>query len=137
MFFIFSTPTSSIRYEEVDPLTARANRMIDMLTEENRKLRDELRVYNRKVSRLQKFEFEIQKVHEAYESLVKSSQKREKLESIMKKKLKEELRKLQATNKQLQGEPFLFFTRWNLVSHVYTTYNLIELPCQTSKLFQM
>lgn len=111
MFFIFSTPTSSIRYEEVDPLTARANRMIDMLTEENRKLRDELRVYNRKVSRLQKFEFEIQKVHEAYESLVKSSQKREKLESIMKKKLKEELRKLQATNKQLQGEPFLFFTR--------------------------
>ncbi|XP_056004959.1 angiomotin-like protein 1 isoform X2 [Ostrea edulis] len=99
-----STPTSSIRYEEVDPLTARANRMIDMLTEENRKLRDELRVYNRKVSRLQKFEFEIQKVHEAYESLVKSSQKREKLESIMKKKLKEELRKLQATNKQLQEQ---------------------------------
>jgi 23S rRNA pseudoU1915 N3-methylase RlmH len=83
--------------------------MIDMLTEENRKLRDELSVYNRKVSRLQKFEFEIQKVHEAYESLVKSSQKREKLESIMKKKLKEELIKLQATNKKLQGETFNFY----------------------------
>lgn len=78
--------------------------MIDMLTEENRKLRDELTVFNRKVSRLQKFEYEIQKVHEAYESLVKSSQKREKLEAIMKKKLKEELMKLQATNKQLQGK---------------------------------
>lgn len=78
--------------------------MIDMLTEENRKLRDELTVFNRKVSRLQKFEYEIQKVHEAYESLVKSSQKREKLEAIMKKKLKEELTKLQATNKQLQGK---------------------------------
>lgn len=99
-----STPTSSIRYEDVDPLTARANKMIDMLTEENRKLRDELTVFNRKVSRLQKFEYEIQKVHEAYESLVKSSQKREKLEAIMKKKLKEELTKLQATNKQLQEQ---------------------------------
>ncbi|XP_061184323.1 angiomotin-like isoform X2 [Saccostrea echinata] len=99
-----STPTSSIRYEEMDPLTARANKMIDMLTEENRKLRDELNVYYKKVSRLQKFEFEIQKVHEAYESLVKSSQKREKLEAIMKKKLKEELTKLQATNKQLQEQ---------------------------------
>lgn len=102
--FLYSTPTSSIRYvEEIDPVTARANKMIDMLTEENRKLRDELTVFNRKVSRLQKFEFEIQKVHEAYEALVKSSQKREKLEAIMKKKLKEELTKLQGTNKQLQG----------------------------------
>lgn len=100
-----STPTSSIRYvEEIDPVTARANKMIDMLTEENRKLRDELTVFNRKVSRLQKFEFEIQKVHEAYEALVKSSQKREKLEAIMKKKLKEELTKLQGTNKQLQEQ---------------------------------
>ena len=100
-----------MRYEEspYDPLTARANKMIDMLTEENRKLRDELTVFNRKVSRLQKFEIEIQRVHEAYEGLVRSSKKREQLELIMKKRLEDEIRKLQTKNKQLQGEPCLIY----------------------------
>ena len=58
----------------------------------------------RKVSKLQKFELEIQKVHEAYESLVKSSQKREKLEAALKAKLEEEVKKLKTSNQQLTGE---------------------------------
>ncbi|KAK3095196.1 hypothetical protein FSP39_011357 [Pinctada imbricata] len=101
-----STPTASMRYEEspYDPLTERANKMIDMLTDENRKLREELNIFNRKVSRLQKFELEIQKVHEAYEGLVRSSKKREQLELIMKKRLEEEIKKLQTKNKQLQEQ---------------------------------
>lgn len=50
------------------------------------------------------FELEIQKVHDAYESLVKSSKKRERLESLMKKKLEEEVKKLSSENKQLKGK---------------------------------
>lgn len=47
---------------------------------------------------------EIQKVHEAYESLVQSSQKREKLERMMKKRLEDEIRKLLTQNKTLKGK---------------------------------
>ena len=49
------------------------------------------------------FEAEIQKVHEAYESLVKSSQKRERLEAALKMKLEEEVRKLRLHNEELKG----------------------------------
>nr|KAG5701426.1 hypothetical protein BaRGS_032758 [Batillaria attramentaria] len=43
-----------------------------------------------------KFELEIEKVHKAYEDLVKSSQKRERLEAALKSKLEEEVRKKDA-----------------------------------------
>ena len=47
------------------------------------------------------FELEIQKVHEAYEALVKSSKKREYLEQVMKKRLEEELKTVQQQNESL------------------------------------
>lgn len=95
-----STPVAN-RLEDID-IAARATKMVDMLSDENKKLRDELSAYSKKVSKLQKFELEIQKVHDAYESLVKSSKKRERLESLMKKKLEEEVKKLSSENKQLK-----------------------------------
>ena len=47
------------------------------------------------------FELEIQKVHEAYESLVKSSKKREYLEQVMKKRLEEDLKSARQQNESL------------------------------------
>lgn len=50
------------------------------------------------------FELEIQRVHESYESLVKSSQKRERLEGALKMRMEEEIKKLKAENRQLKGK---------------------------------
>lgn len=47
------------------------------------------------------FELEIQKIHENYESLVKSSRKREQLEVAMKKRLEDELKKVKTINTSL------------------------------------
>ncbi|XP_067669621.1 angiomotin-like isoform X2 [Haliotis asinina] len=101
----FSTAgLSHTQNEEVDHLAiaARTTQVIEMLSEENRRLRDELEVNYKKVSKLQKFEFEIQKVHEAYESLVKSSEKRERLEATLKKRLEDELKKARAENTDIR-----------------------------------
>ncbi|XP_041358557.1 angiomotin-like isoform X2 [Gigantopelta aegis] len=97
---------SDPRTEEFDQaaMAARTTQMIEMLSEENRALREELNVYYKKVSKLQKFELEIQKVHDAYESLVKSSQKRERLELTMKKRMEEEINKLKTKNNQLREQ---------------------------------
>lgn len=82
----------------------RTEHVVSLLTEENQRLREELNSCYKKVSKLQKFELEIEKVHEAYESLVKSSQKREKLEAALKSKLEEEVRKLRQQNEDLRAE---------------------------------
>ncbi|KAL3846484.1 hypothetical protein ACJMK2_017471 [Sinanodonta woodiana] len=89
---------------DLDQIAAQATRMVEMLSEENKGLREKLNAYDKKVSKLQKFEMEIQKVHEAYESLVKSSQKRERLEALMKKKLEDEVKKLQQQNTELKEQ---------------------------------
>lgn len=57
------------------------------------------------------FELEIQKVHESYESLVHSSQKRERLERIMKLRLEDEIKKLQAQNRIYRGKLYKFNIR--------------------------
>lgn len=86
------------RIQEYDNIALQATRMVEVLTEENKGLREKLAIYDKKVSKLQKFELEIQKVHEAYEALVKSSKKREYLEQVMKKRLEEELKMVQQQN---------------------------------------
>lgn len=52
---------------------------------------------------------EIQKVHKAYEDLVHSSEKRERLERSMRSRLEIEIRRLQEHNKELRGNIFLFY----------------------------
>ena len=99
-----SRQRSPVASDDCSVLTASTAKMLNMLTEENKKLREELNNYFRKVSKLQKFELEIQKVHEDYESLVQSSAKREKLEALRKKRYEEEIRKLLKSNKQLQDK---------------------------------
>ncbi|XP_018556392.1 angiomotin isoform X2 [Lates calcarifer] len=81
---------------------ARAHQMVDVLTEENRMLRQEMEACREKVTKLHKLETEIQLVSEAYENLAKSSSKREALEKTMRNKLELEVRRLHDFNRDLR-----------------------------------
>ncbi|XP_062917061.1 angiomotin [Mobula hypostoma] len=87
-----------------DPLAIvlRAQQMVEILSEENRALRQELEGYYDKVAKLQKLEMEIERVSEAYENLVKSSSKKESLEKAMRNKLEGEIRRLHDFNRDLR-----------------------------------
>ncbi|KAM8953613.1 angiomotin isoform 2-T2 [Pelodytes ibericus] len=83
-------------------IVSRAQQMVAVLSEENRSLRQELEGCYDKVARFQKMEMEIQRVSEAYESLVKSSSKRENLEKAMRTKLEGEIRRIHDFNRDLR-----------------------------------
>ncbi|XP_073439069.1 angiomotin-like protein 1 isoform X2 [Dendrobates tinctorius] len=85
-----------------EALVERAHQMVEMLTKENSSLRQHLEICYEKTDKLQKFESEIQKISEAYESLVKSSSKREALDKAMKNKLEGEIRRLHDFNRDLR-----------------------------------
>ncbi|KAG8144319.1 hypothetical protein E2320_012846 [Naja naja] len=88
----------------VDPyvMVSRAQQMVEILSEENKSLRQELDGCYEKVARLQKLETEIQQVSEAYKNLEKSSSKRESLEKTMRNKLECEIRRLHDFNRDLR-----------------------------------
>ncbi|CAB1352457.1 unnamed protein product, partial [Coregonus sp. 'balchen'] len=81
--------------------------MVDMLSEENRLLKQEMEVCCEKVTKLQKLETEITLVSEAYENLAKSSTKREALEKTMRNKLELEVRRLHDFNRDLRDKETL------------------------------
>lgn len=83
-------------------IVSRAQQMVEILSDENRNLRQELDGCYEKVARLQKVETEIQRVSEAYENLVKSSSKREALEKAMRNKLEGEIRRMHDFNRDLR-----------------------------------
>lgn len=83
-------------------MMARAQQMVDTLTDENRMLRQEMESCREKVTKLHKLEMEIQLVSEAYENLAKSSSKREALEKTMRNKLELEVRRLHDFNRDLR-----------------------------------
>ncbi|XP_045393742.1 angiomotin isoform X2 [Lemur catta] len=83
-------------------IVSRAQQMVEILSDENRNLRQELEGCYEKVARLQKVETEIQRVSEAYENLVKSSSKREALEKAMRNKLEGEIRRMHDFNRDLR-----------------------------------
>ncbi|KAJ8348451.1 hypothetical protein SKAU_G00270400 [Synaphobranchus kaupii] len=83
-------------------MVARAQQMVEMLSEENHLLKQEMEMCCDKVAKLQKLETEIQLVSEAYENLVKSSTKREALEKTMRNKLELEMRRLHDFNRDLR-----------------------------------
>uniref|UniRef100_A0A2K5Q575 Angiomotin n=1 Tax=Cebus imitator TaxID=2715852 RepID=A0A2K5Q575_CEBIM len=97
---------SSASYQPMpaDPfaIVSRAQQMVEILSDENRNLRQELEGCYEKVARLQKVETEIQRVSEAYENLVKSSSKRETLEKAMRNKLEGEIRRMHDFNRDLR-----------------------------------
>ncbi|XP_077987370.1 uncharacterized protein LOC144441974 isoform X2 [Glandiceps talaboti] len=87
-----------------EAIANRATQMVEILSEENYSLRQELEIYYQKVSKLQKFEQDVKKVENAYDQLVTSTAKREHLEKAMRAKLESEFRKTQEKNKELRGQ---------------------------------
>ncbi|XP_064808737.1 angiomotin-like 2a [Oncorhynchus masou masou] len=84
-----------------NPSTHNNTGQMDLLRE-NEKLRKELEVYSEKAARLQKLEVEIQRISEAYETLMKGSAKRETLEKTMRSKLESEIKRLHDFNRDLR-----------------------------------
>lgn len=76
----------------------------EVLLRENERLRKELEVYTEKAARLQKLELEIQRISEAYETLMKGSAKRETLEKTMRNKLEAEIKRLHDFNRDLREQ---------------------------------
>uniref|UniRef100_W5KB04 Angiomotin like 2a n=1 Tax=Astyanax mexicanus TaxID=7994 RepID=W5KB04_ASTMX len=78
------------------------NPQMEQLIKENEKLRREVESYSEKAVRLQKLELEIQRISEAYETLMKGSAKRETLEKTMRNKLECEIKRLHDFNRDLR-----------------------------------
>ncbi|XP_068176183.1 angiomotin-like 2a [Antennarius striatus] len=76
----------------------------EVLMRENERLRKELEVYAEKAARLQKLESEIQRISEAYETLMKGSAKRESLEKTMRNKLEAEIKRMHDFNRDLREQ---------------------------------
>ncbi|KAK8404130.1 hypothetical protein O3P69_000295 [Scylla paramamosain] len=76
----------------------------DLLAQENSALKMEVDMYHRKVAKLQRFEMEIVKVHEAHQALVKSSERREQLERLARHKLHAEVKRLTELNADLKDQ---------------------------------
>lgn len=93
----------------VSPLTASPlePNEIELLRIENIYLKKKLDDCLKRVAKLQKFETEIQKVHQIehmYEELMLSAEKKEKLERAARYKLEIEIKRLHQQNKQLKDE---------------------------------
>ncbi|XP_055797120.1 angiomotin-like 2a isoform X2 [Salvelinus fontinalis] len=84
-----------------NPSTHNNTVQMDLLRE-NERLRKELKGYSEKAARLQKLEVEIQRISEAYETLMKGSAKRETLEKTMRNKLDSEIKRLHDFNRDLR-----------------------------------
>ncbi|CAL9695925.1 unnamed protein product [Knipowitschia caucasica] len=76
----------------------------EALLRENERLTRELEVVTEKASRLQKLEGEIQRISEAYDTLMKGSVKRESLEKTMRNKLEAEIKRLHDFNRDLREQ---------------------------------
>ncbi|XP_048454231.1 angiomotin-like protein 1 [Rhincodon typus] len=83
-------------------IVARAQQMVEILSEENRALRLELEDFYERSTKLQKFEMEIWRISEAHENLVKSTTKRETLDKALRNKLEGEIRRLYDFNRDLR-----------------------------------
>ncbi|NXX89452.1 AMOL1 protein, partial [Centropus bengalensis] len=97
------TPLGQQLTPDAFAIVERAQQMVEMLSEENHMLRQELEGYYEKADKLQKFEIEIQRISEAYEGLVKTTTKRESLDKAMRNKLEGEIRRLHDFNRDLRG----------------------------------
>nr|XP_046265150.1 angiomotin-like protein 2b [Scatophagus argus] len=75
---------------------------VELLLMENERLRQELEGHREKTCRIQKLEQEIQRISEAYETLMQGSGKRENLEQTLRRKLVSEIRRLQDFNRDLR-----------------------------------
>ncbi|XP_022624481.1 angiomotin-like 2a [Seriola dumerili] len=75
---------------------------VELLLMENERLRQELEAQREKTGRIHKLEQEIQRISEAYETLMQGSSKRENLEQTLRRRLVAEIRRLQDFNRDLR-----------------------------------
>ncbi|XP_078612655.1 uncharacterized protein LOC144882620 isoform X1 [Branchiostoma floridae x Branchiostoma japonicum] len=101
-------PKKSVRSKEEDVdykvVAYKMQQMVQVLSDENKALREELEVYYKRVEKLQKFEMEIKRITDAHDRLVQSTSKREELEGQMRTKLNTEIKRLQDTNRTLREQ---------------------------------
>ncbi|XP_030056069.1 angiomotin-like protein 1 isoform X2 [Microcaecilia unicolor] len=83
-------------------IVERAQQMVEVLSKDNRMLRQQLEEHYEKTDKLQKFETDIQKISEDYENLVKSTTKKESLDKALRNKLEGEIRRLHDFNRDLR-----------------------------------
>ncbi|XP_036412093.1 angiomotin-like protein 1 isoform X2 [Colossoma macropomum] len=83
-------------------MVSQAQQMLAVLSEENQRLRQEVLTQSEKASKLQRLEAEVGRLSDAYESLVKSSSKRESLDKTMRLRLEGEIRRLHDFNRDLR-----------------------------------
>ncbi|XP_045905462.1 angiomotin-like 2a isoform X1 [Micropterus dolomieu] len=93
---------SQLAHNSITAASSNNSTQTDVLMQENERLRKELEVYVEKAARLQKLELEIQRISEAYETLMKGSAKRETLEKTMRNKLEAEIKRMHDFNRDLR-----------------------------------
>ncbi|XP_016380573.1 angiomotin-like 2a isoform X2 [Sinocyclocheilus rhinocerous] len=85
-------------------VTACSRSQLEMLMNENKRLKQELEGHTEKALRIQKLEQEIQRISEAYDTLMKGCAKRETLEQVLRNKLMAEIKRLQHSSIQAAKE---------------------------------
>ncbi|KAF4117145.1 angiomotin-like protein 2b [Onychostoma macrolepis] len=85
-------------------VTACSRSQLEMLMNENKRLKQELEGHTEKALRIQKLEQEIQRISEAYDTLMKGCAKRETLEQALRNKLMVEIKRLQHSSIQAAKE---------------------------------
>ncbi|XP_041790924.1 angiomotin-like 2a isoform X2 [Chelmon rostratus] len=95
---------SQVAHNSITAASSNNSAQTDVLMRENERLRKDLEVYVEKAARLQKLELEIQRISEAYETLMKGSAKRETLEKTMRNKLEAEIKRMHDFNRDLREQ---------------------------------
>ncbi|KAK6310414.1 hypothetical protein J4Q44_G00184690 [Coregonus suidteri] len=96
------TETCYSMFTSRPPCVVEEPRQMELLILENERLRQELEGHREKACRIQKLEQEIQRISEAYETLMQGSSKRESLEQTLRSRLVAEIRRLQDFNRDLR-----------------------------------
>ncbi|KAK9884581.1 hypothetical protein WA026_007423 [Henosepilachna vigintioctopunctata] len=78
--------------------------MVDLLSKENSALKLELNKYWQRISRTEKLEQEVLKIHRAHEDMLQSCERRERLERAARTKLQSDARRLQEINRALREQ---------------------------------
>ncbi|XP_010783849.1 LOW QUALITY PROTEIN: angiomotin-like 2a [Notothenia coriiceps] len=89
-------------FSSLPPAGLEEPNQVELLLMENERLRQELEAHREKTGRIQKLEQEIQRISEAYETMMQGSCKRENLEQTLRKRLVSEIRRLQDFNRDLR-----------------------------------
>ncbi|KAF6727922.1 Angiomotin-like 2a [Oryzias melastigma] len=97
-------PSRSIQPQVVHSSISSTSNVSGVLMRENERLRKELEVHTEKDDKLQKLEMEIQRISEAYDTLMKGSAKREVLEKTMRNKMEAEIKRMHDFNRDLREQ---------------------------------